>query len=142
LAVKFLLRAIPECENHLLFRGTVDLSRLNILYKIDRGRDTRLEFGNVRLGIWKYGRVHAGQQSACDYRMPIGLSHLPCKIVHVGIEPRIEQDRWIYLPRLGMPAARSRRFERLPRNWVKMPTDELDIEMVTAVLSALHAVLN
>jgi hypothetical protein len=54
-ASKFSLRAIAEGENHLLFSGTVDLSRPQAPDKFYRGRDTRLEFGDVRFDIRKSG---------------------------------------------------------------------------------------
>lgn len=34
--------------------------------------------------------------------MPIGLPHLTREVIHIGIEPRIEQNRGIDLTRLGV----------------------------------------
>jgi hypothetical protein len=102
LAGEFSLRAVPEREQKFFFGSVIDPLSRQAPQKIDRGRDSRLEFGNVRFGIWKYPRLRARQQGAADHGVPNGLADLACEIIHVGIESRGEQNRRIDVAGLGM----------------------------------------
>src|ERR1700687_104902 len=76
LAGKSSLRTVPKRENHFSFARIVDLSRPQTPDEIYRGCDTRLEFWNVRLGIWKYRRGGAGQQKPGQHSHAQRTSHL------------------------------------------------------------------
>jgi len=102
LAAKFSFGAVPEREDDLLCICRVDLIGRQTPYESDRGPDTRLEFGDVRLSLRKCRRVHAREQTTTDNRMPDGLSDLAGHVVHVGVEPRIEQNRGIDFSRFGV----------------------------------------
>jgi hypothetical protein len=52
-----------------------------------------------RLGIGKGASVAAGEQRATEDGVTVGLAYLPREIVHVRIEPHLEQDRGIDLSR-------------------------------------------
>ena len=54
-AGRFPLRAIAKGENHFLVAGTVDRCGPQAPDEFYRGRDTRLEFGDVRFDIRKSG---------------------------------------------------------------------------------------
>ena len=102
LAGELSLRSIPECEDHFFLARPVDLIARQSSHEIDRGRDTRLQFGNARRGIRKDRRFHASEQSARNNRMPDSLPCLARQAVHVGIEPRVEQNQGIDVSRLGI----------------------------------------
>ncbi len=52
--------------------------------------------------IRKCRGIDAGQQSAGEHGVPVGFAHLARQIVHVGIEPRIEENRGIDFSRVGV----------------------------------------
>ena len=99
---EFLLGAVLESEGDFLVGCGFDLGARQALHKIDRCRDPRLEFGDIRLAIWKCMRRTARQQRAGNDGMPVSFSHLLLQAVHGGREPHVQKDGGIDVSGFGM----------------------------------------
>ena len=99
---EFSCRAVLEGEDDFVVCGGIDLRPRQALHEVDRRCDPQLEFGDIGLGRREGVRFAAGQQRTGNDRVTVGLADLTRQVVHVRIEPHLEQNRRIDVFRLGI----------------------------------------